>query len=315
MNYQADYFNSEKIEGFEVSSMMKRCWAAQMEVLESFDAVCKKYSVKYFLAYGTLLGAVRHKGFIPWDDDIDIWMLREDIDRLTNLAVDDFNRVGMELITPFTDAEYDNLAYRLVNTRNSYCLQEDFLKKYWLFPFMAGLDIFTLNYLPRDEKMLSDMRILMVSANVLGQEWDNPDLSQEEKMGLYLQLCDMLGVEPVNNDGIRNHLWQLTDRIGGMYSSEDSDLLTTWGYYIEDERKVFRKEWFEDIVELEFEGMFFPCPAGYDSVLKAEFGDDYMIPRRVAGSHDYPYYSRAHAHMLEMFETQGIHCPEIYRGL
>ena len=252
MEFSKDYFQKEMIDGFEVSSLMKRCWAAQMEVVEIFDAICRKYSISYYLAYGSLLGAVRHKGFIPWDDDIDIWMLREDLDKLINLTAEDLAGEGLELVTPFTDREYDNLAFRLINTRNSYCLKEEFLKKYWLFPFMAGLDIFTLNYMPRDAKQLEDLRVLMVSANVLGQEWDNPELSQEEKMGLYAQLCGILGVEQVDAGAIRNHLWQLTDRIGGMYGSEESDMLTTWGYYMEDPHKVFRKEWFDNTVYLVF---------------------------------------------------------------
>ena len=84
MKFEEEFFKNEVREGFFVSSMMKRAWAAQIEVLEEFEKMCKENNIRYFAAYGTLLGAVRHGGFIPWDDDIDIWMLREDYEIKNN---------------------------------------------------------------------------------------------------------------------------------------------------------------------------------------------------------------------------------------
>lgn len=67
---------------FEISAMMKRAWAAQMEVLEVVDEICQRNGLQYFADWGTLLGAIRHQGFIPWDDDIDICMKRKDYNQL-----------------------------------------------------------------------------------------------------------------------------------------------------------------------------------------------------------------------------------------
>ena len=76
MKFDNDFFNTEVREGFEISSMMKRAWAAQMEVFQVVSDICNRNGIRYFADFGTLLGAVRHKGMIPWDDDIDICMMR-----------------------------------------------------------------------------------------------------------------------------------------------------------------------------------------------------------------------------------------------
>ena len=75
MVFEKEYFEDEVRDGFYVPAQMKHAWAAQLEVLNDIDKACTENEIQYFAEWGTLLGAVRHHGFIPWDDDMDIKQL------------------------------------------------------------------------------------------------------------------------------------------------------------------------------------------------------------------------------------------------
>ena len=78
----------ERIKEKPISFEEKR--SIQLEMLKEIDAFCRNNGIKYSLAFGTLLGAIRHKGFIPWDDDIDIMMFREEYEKLCKIAPSEF---------------------------------------------------------------------------------------------------------------------------------------------------------------------------------------------------------------------------------
>ena len=100
LKFDNDFFNTEVREGFEISSMMKRAWAAQMEVFQVVSDICNRNGIRYFADFGTLLGAVRHKGMIPWDDDIDLAMMRPDFERLEQLLAKHDNRLEKYRYSP-----------------------------------------------------------------------------------------------------------------------------------------------------------------------------------------------------------------------
>ena len=91
LKFDNDFFNTEVREGFEISSMMKRAWAAQMEVFQVVSDICNRNGIRYFADFGTLLGAVRHKGMIPWDDDIDVMLPRKDFDKMIEVIKRDYS--------------------------------------------------------------------------------------------------------------------------------------------------------------------------------------------------------------------------------
>src|SRR3712207_3357568 len=87
-----DSFLEEEIRcGYRVSAQMKRVWAVELDLLAKFVDVCERHELRYFLDSGTLIGAIRHQGFIPWDDDIDVSMPRKDYDKLWEIAQTEFS--------------------------------------------------------------------------------------------------------------------------------------------------------------------------------------------------------------------------------
>lgn len=76
-----EYVQSEMCDGYYVQSMIMRRRMVELVMLKEIDRICRSHAIKYFGWYGTLLGAVRHRGFIPWDDDMHLAMLRKDCER------------------------------------------------------------------------------------------------------------------------------------------------------------------------------------------------------------------------------------------
>ena len=85
LEFQEGFFEHEIRDNFYVDATMKAVWAAEMEVLQRIAEVCDRHGIIWYAAYGTLLGAIRHEGFVPWDDDLDIWVMRSDYNRLIQI--------------------------------------------------------------------------------------------------------------------------------------------------------------------------------------------------------------------------------------
>ncbi len=143
MEFPDTYFEDEVREGFFIPSLMKRAWAAQMEVLEIVQGICNRHQIRYFAEWGTLLGVVRHGGRIPWDDDVDLCMLRQDYDRFCEVAADELPKECMFFDYHQTDG-FDQMLGRIINSR-VHVVEGEYLEKYHGFPYVAGIDLFWLD--------------------------------------------------------------------------------------------------------------------------------------------------------------------------
>lgn len=149
-NYDISFFLDEIRNGFYIPSRIKQAWAAEMQVLSLIDEICRRHKIRYYADWGSLLATVRHGGFIPWDDDLDIAMRRDDFDKFMKYAKD-------ELPAEFMIQNYKSKRdhwYFISKVTNSTRINfdEKHLETYHNFPWIANVDIFLLDYLYEDEE-------------------------------------------------------------------------------------------------------------------------------------------------------------------
>lgn len=293
--FEEEYFEGEEREGFFVEGMMKRAWAAQLVVLQEFDRICTKYGITYFADFGTLLGAVRHKGFIPWDDDMDICMKRKDFQKLLKV-VDKELKEGYRMFTGERDGDYLNICARLVNSVQISFSRER-LETFYNFPYVVGLDIFILDAQPRDKEdkeIFHSIMVLLIRTVGAYLEGEEP---KEENL---LKIEEYLNVKIDRTGNIKQQLLILIDRVAQSYGEDEADEISTITGFASNINYGLKKEWFREVVYLPFENIMIPVPIEYEAVLKREYGEDYMTPVR-SQDHEYPFYSRQEKILIKNF--------------
>ena len=143
IEFSSSFFEDEVREGFFITSMMKRYWACQLKVLSQIAGICERHGLKWFADYRTLLGVVRHKGFIPWDDDLDICMLRDDWEKFFKLAKDELPAEYV-VMTLDEQPEYKEITGRVVNS-HAIDYSPQHLEEFYGCPYSVGVDIFPLD--------------------------------------------------------------------------------------------------------------------------------------------------------------------------
>ena len=311
MNFDETYFKGEEREGFYIKPMMKRAWAAQLEVLESVDAICRRNNIEYYASGGTLLGAIRHGGYIPWDDDLDIEMKRLDYERFLKIAEKELPQ-WYEILSPARDNGWNKTFARVVNT-SEIPLKNERLQQFHGFPWSAGIDIFPIDYIPADKSEEDTMLNLFRAAYILASDWEKDKISEAEKMQNLRTLEAYCNIQFTKDKPYRQQLWMLADRIGAMYW--DTDAVAKEAsiiYYMLANKPAFRipVSCYKLAERVPFENTTIPIPVGYEEILTACYGEDYMIPKQGAADHEYPFYKEQQKKLLEFYKKNGYEIPK-----
>lgn len=310
--FQEEYFKGEERDGFYVESMMKRAWAAQIEVIEVIDKICRKHHLQYFADWGTLLGAVRHKGMIPWDDDIDICMKRKDYNKLIRILPSDLPH-GFVMAGMYAESErLQNAAYvphlRVIADETLWDFNS-YMKRFHGFPYQRiGIDIYPLDALPDDKNIAYAQSEIIRQGIMILRDWDIIEKTGE--LQGYLQgFGEACKVEIPQRKDIKNWLWRLTDMIRSLYEEEDTAEFMSHG----------KKAWYREAIYVPFENISIPIPTEYDMILKEQFGD-YMKLVRNTTSHEYPFYGGMEKELEKQIRAVGFtgtideFCEKVSRG-
>lgn len=241
----------------------------QMElgIMEYIHEVCQKIGVKYFLAYGSLIGAVRHQGFIPWDDDMDICMLREDYEKLQDYLITN------------PDERYEVLSYK--NNLN------------YVYPFMKVQDNHTY-LLEEDVRIDSNMGIYVDIFPVDGYEDDAKFKNKMTKLIKKRQLSCYTFKGITNTKSVLNSLLRYVSVIifyftnTNKYVAQIEELAKSrkvsdyeqvdYVIYKDMNKPVWRREWLEQVTTGTFEGKKFTIPKKYHEILTSDYGDYMQLP-------------------------------------
>ncbi len=288
MIFPASYFEDEVREGFYVPAMMKRYWAGQLKVLAEIDKICRKYSIRWFAIYGTLIGAVRHGGYIPWDDDLDICMLRSDYERFFEIAREELPDKYTVLDVRF-EPEYDNMLGRIVNNKNVVDCSEEHLKEFMNCPYTIGVDVFPLDDICEDARK-EEIRVERLKDIEKAVDMIH-DGSIDSNAG-----NELLGFIEHDNkvvlkrgEGLKRELLLLSNDLYSEYTSENASHVALMPIWVKHGGNKFPKRIFEYTVFIPFENTYLPVPGMYDELLHIAYGN-YMIVNRGGGIHNYPVY-------------------------
>ncbi len=264
--------------GYTVTREMKKVWAVELDLLSEFMRVCEKYQLKWWVNAGTLLGTIRHKGMIPWDDDIDVAMMSEDYEQLCRIASDEF-RHPYFFQTEETDPGSIRGHAQLRNSETTGILKRELKQK---FPFNQGifLDIFPLYAIPDDDELyhrqMANIRKYKHKARKY-RDLKNKNYHFEHEKNILKAVANYIGhilaksVMPQYFDyripyaKYQNEVKKYDDkkyeRVSVVFFAQDLP------------RRIWKRSWFDEVEYAPFEMLTVPVPKGYKEFLDVFYGN------------------------------------------
>lgn len=294
IQFPEEYFKREVQDGHVVGELIKRAWAAQLEVLKQIDAICNKYDLTYFAYWGTLLGAVRHNGFIPWDDDMDIAMKREEYNKFLEVAPQELPQ-SYHILSDYTEEEWENTLTRITNG-DKVDFDERKMQEFHNCPFVVGIDVFPLDYISRNQEEAEEQKQILTFIGTLltvlkerkeaeerGTDIELLQMYNQEIAESLVTLEHLCGVHFDNSMSIGRQLYVLYDQVAALFTEEESDMMTSMSNYLKS-GYIVPKELLQEFTWVPFENTKIRIPNGYDAILRKTYGD-YMIPRKGGSTH------------------------------
>jgi lipopolysaccharide cholinephosphotransferase len=273
LQFPENYFNEEVRDGYKVSADMKKVWAVELDLLNEFVQVCKKHNIQFFAAGGTLLGAVRHRGMIPWDDDIDVMMLRSEYERLCKIAPKEFLHPYF-FQTEDTDPGSLRGHAQLRNSETTGILNNDMDKGSKINQGIF-IDIFPLDAVPENDSERKELFLKIKRITNKFYEYNSyihpyKFVIRKNLIALCISTIKhfIISKEKAKQQVLK--LYRLKqEAICGTNMSSRKLLMSP--FYVE--RWVYDLEDFSSVLYLPFEMIEIPVPVGYEHILTHTYGN------------------------------------------
>lgn len=264
-----DFFKEEVRSEYTVTEKSKKVWAIEIDLLNNLLDVCKKYNIKVYAFAGTILGAVRHKGFIPWDDDIDVCMVRDDYERFLEVASKEF-KYPYFLQTPLSDKECFFGCSRLRNSETT-----GFITTLKSVSSNSGIfiDIFVLDGFIEDTKLykkqLKEKELVEKLITAYHPEYVSNRFKKVISYVLKYTFCKAVKYEKVVGwyNKILSRYNSVTNRLS-ILTSPDSFIQRYWCW----------KSDLDEVVYMDFENIKIPVPYNYEKMLTNMYGNYMQLP-------------------------------------
>lgn len=249
---------------------------SSLAILNKISEICEAQSINYSLAYGTLLGAVRHKGFIPWDDDLDIMMCRPEYERFIDFFMTHQDEMHpLKLLNMDTETKCPHVISRVTNT--DYYLDVNNENDYGLGTFV---DVYVVDGLGNTKED---------AEKVIKDTMDYPSLiflSTRKRYhfgmtkGRFKKLKKIFAFVYAKTMGKMYFVHKLNQKLNRLdYNNSKYVGIAAWGERPKDpQTKVMKKEWIDDTFLVDFEQHQFRISRYYDEILKLNYGDYMKLP-------------------------------------
>lgn len=266
--------------GYTISQQMKQVWAIQLDLFAEFDRVCRKHNIVYIASGGTMLGTVRHHGYIPWDDDVDLMMMRDQYDKLCEVAPSEF-KYPYFFQTESSEPGVHRWFARLRNSETT-AIQKRELVLHPKYNQGIFIDIFPLDGVPDEEGMYQRQykayslyrKLYYRFLSVENPIWSDND--SRIKAG-FKKGANMLFGAPSRALHLAHWAFNKVEEACKAYSESDTELVSLLSFEFENLGHALRRSDMNHIIEMDFEFLKMPVIANYDEHLKRKYGD-YMTP-------------------------------------
>ncbi len=243
-------------------NILKKMHITQMKILDEIVVICKKYNLKYYLTGGSMIGAVRHHGFIPWDDDIDIGMKRKDFEKFIRVASDELNKEKFYLdYYENGENKYSYLPFAKVKMKNTLYSEE--VKANYKGGKEMWVDIFPFDY--ADDNFITRVKSTLVRFSCAMLCKKN---KIERPLGKAMTLISKIIPKRV--------CFKLYDL--AKCENNKKKYIASYASIYKIDKEIYPKYVFEETIEVDFEDRKYAIPKEYDYILKQLYGDYMSLP-------------------------------------